>query len=57
VLAFYKSARFCFSTVIALAESRSDLGKRWPSRLVATAEEKRLNLLRNTHVVCGSSDW
>jgi hypothetical protein len=28
----------------ALAPSRPDLGERWPSRLVATAAESRLNI-------------
>src|SRR5262249_55797860 len=33
--------------------SRPDLGERWPSRLVATAEEDRLNIRhQSTHVVC-----
>ena len=31
---------------IAGAELRPDLGERWPSRLVATAEEERLNIRR-----------
>jgi hypothetical protein len=31
----------------------SDLGERWPSRLVATAAEDRLSFRRNAHVVCG----
>jgi hypothetical protein len=42
---------------IATKQARSDLSEGWTSRLVAAAKEKRLNLLRNTHVVCGSSDW
>jgi hypothetical protein len=29
--------------------ARPDLGERWPSRLVATAEEDRLNIRRNPH--------
>ena len=35
-LAFHGQHAFALGTVIALAESRPDLGKRWPSRLVAT---------------------
>jgi hypothetical protein len=31
-----------------------DLGERWPSRLVATAAEDRLNFQhQSTHIVCG----
>ena len=33
--------------------SWTDLGKRWPHRLVATAEEDRLNIRHNAQVVCG----
>jgi hypothetical protein len=29
---------------LALASARPDLGERWPSRLVATASENRLNM-------------
>src|SRR5262249_26890313 len=36
---------FALGTIIALAESRPDLGKRWPSRLVATAAEKRRSVM------------
>jgi len=42
VLAFHGQHAFALGTVIALAESRLDLCWRWPSRLVATAEEDRL---------------
>jgi hypothetical protein len=36
--------------------ARPDLGERWPSRLVATAEEDRLRFRRKPHnIVCGSS--
>src|SRR5262249_24786600 len=36
--------------------SRSDLGERWPSRLVATAAEDGLKLpaAQSAHVICGS---
>jgi hypothetical protein len=37
VLAFTVSTLWLLGTVILLSESRSDLGERWPSRLVATA--------------------
>jgi hypothetical protein len=50
VLAFYGQHAFALGTTIALPErrrcwtSRPDLGERWPARLVATAEEDRLNI-------------
>jgi hypothetical protein len=44
VLAFHGQHAFALGTVIALAESRPDLGELWLSRLVATAEEDRLNI-------------
>src|SRR5262249_41913407 len=34
--------------------SRSNLGQRWPARLVPTAEEDRLSVRRNPHSVSGS---
>jgi hypothetical protein len=49
VLAFHGQHAFALDTVIALAESRPDLGLRWPSRLVATAAEDRLSVKRNPH--------
>jgi hypothetical protein len=35
--------------------SRPDLGKRWPSRLVATAEEDRLSFRRNPNTSLGAA--
>jgi hypothetical protein len=54
VLAFHGQHAFALGTIIASAESRPDLGRRWPSRLVATAAEDRLIFRRKAHVVCGS---
>jgi hypothetical protein len=36
------------TTIAAYMTSRPDLGERWPSRLVATAEEGRLSFRRNS---------
>jgi hypothetical protein len=50
VLAFHGQHAFALGTVIALAEAflpRSDLRERWPSRLVATAEEDCLSFRHN----------
>jgi hypothetical protein len=46
MLAFHGQHAFALGTVIALAESQPDLGKRWPSRLVATASADCLNKSR-----------
>jgi hypothetical protein len=46
VLAFHGQHAFALGMVIPLAEPRPDLGERWPSRLVATAEENRLSFRR-----------
>jgi hypothetical protein len=50
VLALHGQHAFALGTVIALAESRPDLGERRPFRLVATAAEGRLNIRRNARV-------
>ena len=61
-----RTANGAFAAPLGCAKSRhqagrrrwpswSDLGERWPSRLVATAAENRLNFRRNPHtLVCGS---
>jgi hypothetical protein len=47
----------CRARVLAHLNSRPDLGVRWRSRLVATAEEKRLSFQRNPHTsFAGASD-
>jgi hypothetical protein len=51
VLAFHGQHAFALGTIIASAESWPDLGRRWPSRLVATAAEDRLIFRRKAHVV------
>ena len=48
VLAFHGQHAFALGTVIALPESRPDLGERWSSRLVATAAEDRLSFRRKS---------
>jgi len=57
VLAFHGQHAFALGTVIALAESRLDLGWRWPARLVATAAEDRLNAIYNRWHASPLSCW
>jgi hypothetical protein len=47
MLAFHGQHAFALGTVMANWPSRPDLGERWPSPLVATAAEGRLNIRRN----------